>query len=222
MRYNDVVNYFGHAALALERSSDARFVLGAMLPDLATMLRVPCPSSLEPELREGIAFHHATDAVFHQATTFIELNQEALRFLRDAGVARGPARAIAHIGTEMLLDAALVRRAEYHDGYLEALRYAATTPLGMVWPNEPLAVDFTSLAAHLLERGAAAHSAEPERLVFRLGRALGGRARLEPCESELPHIASFGEKFAARVESAAEPLLGEVRRGLMERAAAQP
>lgn len=211
------MNYFGHACLALERSADARFVLGAMLPDLASMLRAPCPASPDAVLSAGLAFHHATDAVFHQTKIFTHLNQEARSLLRDAGMRHGPARAVAHVGTEMLLDAVLIERPSYRDGYLEALTRA---PLAAVtWRDENTSHNFITLAAHLEARGTDAHSADPERLVFRLSRALAGRARLELTSAELPLLADFGEAFAGRVASVAEPLLLEVRKGLEERAA---
>ncbi len=209
------MNYFGHAALALETSSDPKFVLGSMLPDLASMLRMPCPSSLDEVVSSGLAFHHLTDAVFHQTETFSRLNQEALRVLRDLGMRRGPARATAHIGTEMLLDALLTTRASYGEGYVAALSSAPLVPL--VWCDDVTRASFTVLAAHLEERGVEAHRADPDRLVFRLGRALEGRARLEPDAAELPMIARFGEVFAERVAAQADELLGEVRAGIAAR-----
>ncbi len=216
------MNYFGHAVLASERTKDCRFVLGAMLPDLASILHTACPTSREPMLGDGLAFHHATDAVFHQTATFIELNHDAVHILRALGLRRGPARAVAHIGTEMLLDANLCRHEGHRETYQEALRYAAGSRLDLAWVSAELSQAFTGLATHLLDRGEAAHSATPERLSFRLARALEGRARLALGEDELPLVAHFGELFAPRVADVAESLLGEVRDGLVARAALRP
>lgn len=216
------MNYFGHAVLASERTRDCRFVLGAMLPDLASILHTACPTSREPVLGDGLAFHHATDAVFHQATTFVELNHDALGILRALGLRRGPARAVAHIGTEMLLDANLCQHEGHRETYQDALRYAACSRLDLAWLSAEHAQAFTGLATHLLERGEAAHSAAPERLSFRLARALEGRERLALSEDELPLVARFGELFAPRVTDATESLLCEVRDGLIARAALLP
>jgi hypothetical protein len=100
------VNFVGHHEVAarLGLSADAR--LGAMLPDLATMLGVRLQRELlAPEIAEGVAVHHATDAVFHDDARVRGAMVSLGATLSDAGVARGPARAVGHVGYEMLLDA---------------------------------------------------------------------------------------------------------------------
>ena len=64
------MNFFGHAWVAAWFSGNEPFILGAMLPDLANVLRAPPPSSRHAELSAGIRMHHETDRVFPHAYTF--------------------------------------------------------------------------------------------------------------------------------------------------------
>ncbi len=93
-----------------------------MLPDLVGMagLRLPRDLPVGP-LAAGIAHHHATDAVFHADPTFIGLTQATLDRLSALGVPRGPARAVAHVGVEMLLDGELLENARVVGAYEAAL-----------------------------------------------------------------------------------------------------
>lgn len=123
------MNFIGHAAVALwtdpsslalprERFDLPTFILGAMLPDLVGMAGLRLPRELPPgPLAEGIAHHHATDAVFHSEPTFVTLTQSTLDLLSGRGVPRGPARAVAHVGVEMLLDGELLAQAEVVSAY---------------------------------------------------------------------------------------------------------
>ena len=70
------MNFFGHAVVATWHATEPRFVLGAMLPDFAAMIRARPPAARDPELARGIALHHATDEVFHDAPTFRELGYD--------------------------------------------------------------------------------------------------------------------------------------------------
>jgi hypothetical protein len=129
------VNFIGHATVALWQRSEPLFVLGSMLPDFASMVGVRlsarhagpvdvrdgCENEADP-LSEGIALHHRTDEVFHSAPQFTRLMQETLEELTSLGVARGAARAVGHIGVEMLIDGELVRGHEVAAAYLEALQ----------------------------------------------------------------------------------------------------
>lgn len=86
------MNFIGHAQVALWTSSSPAFVLGAMLPDFASMagtrLAARLHSSDEPELAAGVSLHHLTDEVFHGSAPFIALMQEAMDALTGRGVAR--------------------------------------------------------------------------------------------------------------------------------------
>jgi len=208
------VNYFGHAAIASERRRGADFVLGAMLPDFAAMLRTVCPDAASEPLRAGLSFHHDTDAVFHDCPTFGALNLTGLRELRAGGVGRGPARAAAHLGTELLLDAVLADQDAYRRCYLAALEHARDAARELSWRDTRAAEGFLWLTARLHGRGVSLHEGDPERIAQRLARALEGRPRLEPNPTELAAITRWLDQQRPRVVRAAESLLTELRHGL--------
>src|SRR5690606_22101883 len=114
--------YFGHAAVASwapapgpdpgAQASGGR-VLGAMLPDFATMSRARLAEASDVEVAGGIALHHETDRVFHHLPAVLALMRELDERLERAGCARGPRRAVAHIGVELLLDGVLVDENAY-------------------------------------------------------------------------------------------------------------
>ncbi len=211
------MNYFGHAAIASERRPDAAFVLGAMLPDFAGMLRTACPDAASEPLRAGLRFHQDTDAVFHACPSFGALNLTGLRELRADGVGRGPARAAAHLGTELLLDAVLADRDAYRRCYLAALERAHDAANELHWRDPAAAEGFLWLAARLQRRGVALHDGDPELIAHRLARTLEGRPRLEPSPTELSAITRWLDRHHPQVIRAAGSLLTELRHGLAAR-----
>ena len=107
------MNFFGHALIAAElggHAVDPRRVLGAMLPDFASMARTRLGEAADVEVAAGVALHHETDAVFHRLPHFLALSEEGVGDLERAGVGRGPARATSHVGAELLLDGLLLER----------------------------------------------------------------------------------------------------------------
>jgi hypothetical protein len=106
------VNFFGHACLAAEARPEAAFVFGAMLPDLASMSGLRISSIAHAKTDSGRRFHYVTDAAFHRAERFQSLCTGATRALSAAGLRRGPARAIGHVGVELLLDGWLASERE--------------------------------------------------------------------------------------------------------------
>src|ERR1044071_1149644 len=79
-----------------------------MLPDFATMCGGRIDAADEVAVAGGIALHHATDAAFHQLPVVTGLMRELDAELQRAGCARGPRRAVSHIGVELLLDGVLI------------------------------------------------------------------------------------------------------------------
>src|SRR6202040_922306 len=98
------------------------FVLGAMLPDFCSMLGLREPCAQDRVLATGIHFHHITDRAFHDLAIFRRLCREATAVLGARGVARGTARAVAHVGVELLLDAVLAEAAAARSAYVAGLR----------------------------------------------------------------------------------------------------
>jgi hypothetical protein len=174
------VNYLGHAAVASWRSPDAAFVLGAMLPDFATMLGAHPPTTAHARLQAGIRFHHRTDEVFHRSTAFGDLTRTAFAWLLVRGVERGRARAVAHVGVELLLDAALSRDEPVRRAYLAAVEGAGPRGLGahLRWACPADRLGFDALRARLLARGVTAEEADATIVARRLRRALEARPRL--------------------------------------------
>lgn len=179
------VNFFGHAAVASWRSSAAGTVLGAMLPDFATMAGLRLPASTDPDVQAGIALHHATDAAFHTLPPVLALMRDLDARLAHLGCARGPRRAASHIGIELLLDGILVDDPSYRDAYTRALHHDdpsltfATTP-----PDR-----FHFLLVRLRAHGVPYDLRNPDLITHRLARMLAHRPLLAPSRSDLAAIA---------------------------------
>lgn len=174
------MNYLGHAAVASWRSPDAAFVLGAMLPDFAAMIGARPPTTRHPAIGAGMQFHYRTDEVFHRSAGFVELTRTAFAWLLSSGLERGRARAVAHVGVELLLDVELVRDETVRRAYLAAVESAAPPGLGgrLSWPSPGDASGFDALRERLLARGLTPDDGDAALVARRLRRALGVRPRL--------------------------------------------
>jgi hypothetical protein len=216
------VNFFSHAALASFERDDTAFVLGSMLPDFATMIRTRPPVSVHAPIEAGILYHHRTDDVFHDCNTFRELSHGAFDALQAAGVRRGSARAVAHVGVEILLDGALARDEHACRSYENALAEAHDSALGkhLRWPMPGDATRFAALRSALARRGVTAEWGTLPVVLERLIRTLSDRPRLaiEP-GAEAP-ILTWLETVEPIVWARAPKLLAEVREGLAQKNAA--
>jgi hypothetical protein len=201
------MNFFGHAALAASHFGDQRPLLtaaelstlcaGAMLPDFVGMLRLSRPSLRDGVLARGVAFHHKTDEAFHDLPAFVRLSREAFAWLSAGGLPRGPARAVAHIGIEMLLDEVYATDAAAREAY----RAALSVQLGplLSFPAPPDAARLAQLQSTLLERAEAARGAPPELMAARIRRTLAGRPRVATDDA--------GEELLAAWVTATRPLI---------------
>src|SRR6187431_2746251 len=106
------VNFFGHAVMAALENDAPRFVLGAMLPDLTTMAGARLERVHDDEVAAGVAHHHEIDRAFHGCAPFVRMCASALEELEARGVSRAAARAVGHVGSELLIDGALSTRAD--------------------------------------------------------------------------------------------------------------
>jgi hypothetical protein len=234
------MNFFGHAWVAAwfcvdnaaRVDSAARdsepFLLGSMLPDLASALRTAVPGSPHPDLAAGIRLHHETDRVFHATSTFQSLEHRARLGLSAAGLSKGPRRALAHIGIELLIDDELgpsdVRRSVIAH-YAAALRFGAHTacrPL-LHWSNTLDADRFAHLCRRLAAHAEAAHAdgtqaSSPRdadrRLAARLIACLAGRPRLELQSQEEAALEPWLAACRPHVAAATPSLLSELASGL--------
>lgn len=213
------VNFLGHAAVAAWSATDPGWLFGAMLPDFASMSRARRVVSGHPRVTAGIAHHHATDAVFHSAPTFVAIHDGGTRAMEADGVRRGPARAVSHIGTELLLDGLLVRAPDTRTAYLDAL---ALTDLQLRASSPEGESRLARLLGRLREIGIPDGYGEIDSVVERLDRTLRGRKRLAFTPEERPAIARWLSETQDRLESEHHALMSEVRVGLRSRTAGEP
>lgn len=164
-----------HAAVASFYDASPAFVLGAMLPDFFGMLGVK-GRPRRADLSRGIAFHHASDAAFHDAPAFIAETRRARVALSELGLPKGPARAVAHVGVELLLDPIFLAQPGAQSAYTRALAFAAELE-GDVFPGRDETRRLRELGRSLAARGVI--SAENlETVVQRVRRTLAERPRL--------------------------------------------
>jgi hypothetical protein len=215
------MNFFGHAVIASRREAArggvrAEFVLGAMLPDFASMLRVRPPQATSSALSEGLRFHHATDDAFHGSESFLEFSRQASSFLAAEGLSRGSARAVAHVGVELLLDAALAHESAANEAYLCALDAALTNPTAghIKWTALDHEAKFQHLCHSLRARGALRSDAPAEVVAERLRSILASRPRLALDEADQSVVRGWIVTIHPLIVSRAELVLGEVERRL--------
>jgi hypothetical protein len=210
------LNFFAHAVVASWHSRDARFVLGAMLPDLVGMAGIRLHSASDAEVQRGIELHYATDAAFHAASIFTSLCAEAIVRLTEQGVERGTARAVAHVGVELTLDGVLSVEAEPRALYSAALDVAISGGLDDKLAITP-AADFPRLTAGLgrLARSSIPEAyADPEVVADRLRYILAPRPRLAMKASDFEPVRSWAEAVRPTVAARSSELLEQVRRGV--------
>lgn len=178
------MNFLAHAEVArLVAGDDAEFVWGAVLPDLVPMLGLRLGrGDVSGRAAEGWRAHHRMDEAFHAHPAFLA----GMRSLHaDLHVlARGPRRAVAHVGWELLLDDAV-------DG--DAFRLALTAA-----PVE-LAGRFTGIRPPVAER---------------VWRAVARRPRLAFDRDHLDHVAAVLDAHAPSIADVADGVLSDVLRAV--------
>ena len=224
-----LMNFFGHAVIARRKEAArgsaephlasairAEFVLGAMLPDFASMLRVRPPRVSNSVLEEGVRFHHATDDAFHGSEWFLEFSHQASSFLAARGLSRGSARAVAHVGVELELDGALVHEAPANEAYLSALDAALTKPgAGHIsWESSDYEARFQHLCHNLKSRGPPRGDSAPELVAERLRYILASRPRLALDDAGQSVVRDWVVTARPLIVSRAPLLLAEVERRL--------
>jgi hypothetical protein len=204
------LNWYAHAVLAERRSSDPLCVLGAMLPDFASALRlrVAAPADREGALAAGLRLHGETDARFHLDPGFLALQAAGRTHLEAAGVPRGTARAAAHVGIELALDGWLAHRAPRSRAFgaaLEAADSLAERPAlfrGAFDPARGLA-----LAARLREGDLPEAWTTPARCAQSVERTLAARPRLALAPGARDAVAGWLHALAPSLEARAPELL---------------
>lgn len=204
------MNFFGHAAVASWQQGRGGLPLGAMLPDFSTMCRARITGTPDVDVAAGIDLHHATDAAFHTLAPVTALMRELDQRLERAGCARGPRRAVAHVGVELLLDGVLVDSEDYREAYVLGLEYDAE----LSWRDPGDDLRFAALLARLRAHGVPDDLRRPEAITFRLSRMLGHRPLLAPSPSDLAVITVALIEHKPRVEVAVDTVLRALRAAL--------
>ena len=187
-----------------------------MMPDLTGMMGLRLATSSDPTLAAGIEFHHATDAAFHGASQFLAMCASGVAELTEQGVGRGAARAVAHVGTELLLDGRMSHDRASRAAYGDSLQYALTHELA-----ETLALPDARDRARLHAGLARLHTApvpegyrEPAFVLDRLENILARRPRLALQPADRPHVELFLTRARAHVNDTWLELLDQVRAAL--------
>jgi len=210
------MNIAGHVAVAMRLAPDApRVWLGAALPDLGAMGRFRLMGdTADADVTAGIALHHATDDAFHRHPTFTEAMARLRSDLAGDGVGRGPARAVAHVGPELLIDGYLLGDAAVGDAVdaaiaeIELLGPALAT---LVEHNEPA---WEQHLADVPNWGRPTDYADPHAVAHRLHRILSRRPRLQ---LESRHIEGIGHRLEAEqagLDAAVPDLMTDLERTL--------
>jgi acyl carrier protein phosphodiesterase len=214
------MNFFGHAVVAQRHEATrgavrAEFVLGAMLPDFASMLRVRPPGSTLAELEAGVRFHHVTDDAFHGCNSFLEFSGHALVYLSDHGLPRGPARAVAHVGVELLLDSAFVSESA-NEAYLRAVASGSLERVAsqIHWQSADSNQRFAQLCHTLSRRGPLRSDTSPELIAERLRNILASRPRLALDDAGQSVVRDWAMSATSAILAGAPLLLREVEQRL--------
>ena len=173
------MNFVGHAHIALTLRSDPAFVLGSMLPDFASMGRTRLEGVDDPDVAEGVALHHRTDDAFHGCPAFVRLCTETSTSLEQQGVPWGAARAVGHVGTELLLDGFLLDAPGTHHAASEAVRALERPAItASIRVHSAGAERWAELLARVRGRGLPDFYRDPDAVADRLIAILAPRPRL--------------------------------------------
>ncbi len=214
------MNFAGHVEVARNGSrpdggDEARFHLGAVLPDLAAMGRFRLLGRPDdPDITAGIDIHHRTDDAFHRHRWFRETSGAVVRHLDGAGLPRGAARAVGHVGVELLLDGHLLRQPGGLGGAVGGAIEAVVTEIDELAPL--VDQDQRDRWRLHLEQVAAWSVPDdyhrPEAVARRLERILRWRPRLALPPEAVGAVAEALEIQQDAVRSGAAPLIAELRR----------
>ncbi len=188
------MNFFGHCVLASWCRTDAAFLLGAMLPDLANMMGGTTLRPRHLAVSQGVAYHHFTDRIFHRGPSFLTLQARARSWLKAAGVRRGPTLAVAHVGVELLLDAELSEGPEHREHYLAALRFGRSTASDWLEPRT-LGFALRALCRQLEHRAPFLTPRSAAEVTLRLQRILSRRPALALRVEELAPVEDWVRRY---------------------------
>jgi hypothetical protein len=205
------MNLLAHTYVAMASGDNAPgYLLGAVLPDLASMARVRIDRSRLPApLARGVHCHVRADAAFHGHPQFIRGAAAIRDDVAERGVAHGAARAIGHVGWELLLDGRFVG-SPVHRAHRRALAEGQQALAAVRVADRPRWARFLSLR----DRAAELRYDEPPWVAERLLQVLAPRPRLRFAAEQLPAVAEVLERHAARVADVADDVLAATMRAM--------
>lgn len=206
------MNFFGHAVVASEVDPLAAVVLGAMLPDLEAMVDATASRFVDAHLRRGVSLHHVTDAAFHDGPDFLSHQEAARSLLSSSPIRRGPRRAVAHVGVELILDAALNNPSRLRS-YVDALEtgLGATSLRGVPFLERR---KLRSLLQTLARRAAYVTPVSASGVVERLQRALWARPALRLADTELEYVQAWAEQAWQPIHDQSQAWLGRLTKAV--------
>jgi hypothetical protein len=204
------LNFFGHAVAAQEVDDHPSFLLGAMAPDLLPLCGAVAGPETSPRVAAGQAHHRAVDAVFHANPAFTALLTWASGALRESGLGRGPARAVAHVGVELFLDGELARRGRAREIYLRSLAGAESTHAPFEWPDDVSRERWRAMVVRLRAGAIPDAYREPQFVAARLIGALAHRPRLALSGEGTAILRTFLPALAERVREQTAALIAPV------------
>ena len=207
------MNFFGHAVMAVFENDAPRFVLGAMLPDLSSMAGARIAHVHDEQVAAGVAHHHRIDHAFHACAPFVRMCTSALETLEARGVSRAAARAVAHVGSELLLDGALSTRDDALRAYTHALRDALTDRVSdqVVFREGTSSADMHTLLARLAQAPLPGAYRDPAFVHARLRTILAHRPRLALQPHEHEPVQLWLEHAHAEIEGVANAIVEMLR-----------
>ena len=208
------MNVAGHITVALRLYPDDPSIwLGAALPDLAAMGRHRLlGTTADAAVERGIALHHRTDDAFHRHDLFTGPMARLRSELAVDGVGRGPARAVAHVGPELLLDGELLSESVIVDAVAAAFELLVVLPdstLGSLVAGE----SEEAWLAHLRKIpawGLPTDYADPAAVAGRLHRILERRPRLAFDHALVPAISDRLAFEQPSITSTSDRLLSDL------------
>jgi hypothetical protein len=188
-----------------------------MLPDFASMTGRRLRGSRHPEVAAGVVCHLRADAAFHDSDGFRALWLAGTGTLRERGLPRGPARGVAHVGIELLLDGVLVDDAVVGALYEGALHAGADPDLrsALDWSHEDGDARWGRLQTHLVSEGVPRAYRDAAIVAERVARALASRPRLALDRGHHGEVRRWLSEVQPTVARAAPQLLEQVRDGML-------
>ncbi|AKF07995.1 ACP phosphodiesterase [Sandaracinus amylolyticus] len=210
------MNFVGHAHVALDHGDAPAFVLGSMLPDFASMSRARLETPSHHELAAGVALHHRTDDAFHSAPAFVRICATWGAELEQRGIGWGAARAVAHVGTEMLLDGLLLDHDATRRAYLDAVATLHDAQIvAALRVSGPGAERWPGVLERVRGHGTPDFYREPEVVADRLIQILAARPRLAIDTAHRETLRAAMHALRGDVEGAAAELVGTTRAALV-------